>query len=198
MRPMALLHTGGPIALHDMANKYKFEPQRTNHFEILIDGLEGLTLAVNTFSLPNITNDPIEIAHGNSRRKYAGQTAFGGSETLEVTDYIGLDVEGMVNTWRLQVYDPKTDLMGCAVDYKKNAWVTEYAPDGLALRVWNLEGVWPSGVAYGDTLSMDGSEVKKITLTLAYDRGYRSALPLDTNPTKKLIVDVSERIPEST
>ena len=191
---MAILHTGGPIALHDIteAGKYNFEPQRTNHFEVLIDGLDGLTLAVNTFSLPNITNDPIEIAHGNSRRKYAGQAAFGGSETLEVTDYIGLDIEGQVNSWRLQVYDPMTDLMGLAATYKKNAWVTEYAPDGSALRVWALQGVWPSGVAYGDTLSMDGSEVKKITLTLAYDRGYRTPQPINYDAPTIL---ASERVP---
>jgi hypothetical protein len=168
------LHFGGPIVLHDTINKYKFEPQRTNHFEVYIPDLgDNFALAVNTFSLPNITNDPIEIAHGNSRRKYAGQTAFGGAETLEVTDYIGLDVEAIVNNWRLKVYDPQTDMMGLAADYKKNGTVTEYAPDGERLRVWNIHGMWPSGVAFGDTLSMDGSEVKKITLTIAYDRGFR-------------------------
>jgi hypothetical protein len=178
----AVIYQKGPIHLSDVANKYKWEPQRTNHFEVVITGLpKELTLAVNTFSLPNVTNDPIEVPHGNSRIKFAGQTMFGGSDSLEVIDYVGLDTEKIVNDWRLQVYDPQTDQMGVAVDYKKNATITEYAPDHTQLRVWNLEGVWCSGAAFGDSLTMDGSDVKKITMTLAYDRGYRKSSGGATN-----------------
>ena len=171
---MSVIYENGPIHLSDLQNKYKFEPQRTNHFEVTITGLPAeLSLAVNMFSLPNVTNDPIEIPHQNSRIKFAGQTNFGGAESLEVIDYVGLDTEGMMNDWRKEVYDPKTDKMGIASVYKKEATVTEYSPDHEVLRQWKLVGVWCSGVAFGDTLSMDGSEVKKITCTIAYDRGYR-------------------------
>jgi hypothetical protein len=166
----------GPLHLSD-TNAYKWEVQRTNHFEIEFDeNLEGgrdLALAVNMFSLPNIANDPIEVARQNSRIKYAGQAQFTGAESLEVIDYIGADIEAIVNNWRLKVYDPENDRMGLAANYKCNAWVKEYAPDHTQVRVWRLIGVWPSSVAFGDSMSMDGSEVKKITLTLSYDRGYR-------------------------
>jgi len=172
----AVLYPKGPIHLSDLQNKYKWEPQRTNHFEVVISGLPAeLTLAVNTFSLPNVTTDPIEVPHGNSRKKFAGQAAFGGADTLEVIDYVGLDTEAIVNDWKILVFNPETDQMGIANDYKKNATVTEFSPDHTQLRVWYLEGVWPSGVAFGDSLTQDGSDVKKITLSLAYDRGYRKA-----------------------
>lgn len=167
--------------MHDTNDIYKWEPQRTNHFEVTISGVgeelvlgdADFSLAINSFSLPNITNDPIEIAHGNSRRKYAGQTVFGGAETLEVTDYIGKDIEKIVNDWRLKVYNPEDDTMGLAGSYKKDGIITEFAPDGAKRRQWMIKGMWPSGVAFGDTLSMDGSEVKKITMTIAYDRAWR-------------------------
>jgi hypothetical protein len=180
---MTEIKTLGHLHKANQTNKYEWEPQRTNHFEVTINGLlddEGdathkFALAVSTFSLPNITTDPIEIAHGNSRQKYAGQAVFGGAESLEVIDYIYPDMEMIVRNWQVKVYNPQTDMMGLAADYKKDAIVTEYSPDGIKLRQWKLEGVWPSGVAYGDTLTQDGSEVKKVTLTLAYDRGWRVA-----------------------
>lgn len=170
----SVIYPDGPIRLSDVTDKYKWEPQRTNHFEVIINGLpQELTLAVSMFSLPNITNDPIEVAHQNSRHKYAGQANFAGAESLEVIDYIGLDVEDIVDSWRTQVYNAETDKMGLAADYKRDAYVVEYSPDYEKLRTWKIVGAWPSGVAFGDTLSMEGSEVKKVTLTIAYDRAYR-------------------------
>lgn len=163
----------GPIDFIE-TDKFRWEPQRTNHFELVVEGMDAdFPLVVNTFGLPNVTNDPIEVAHGNSRKKFAGQTAFGGADSLEVTDYVGYDTEQQINDWRLQVYDPHTDTIGLAFNYKRAATVTEYSPDRTRLRVWHIEGLWPSGVAYGDSLTNDGSDVKKITLTMAYDRAYR-------------------------
>ena len=173
-----MANLGTKSLMADMSVRYKWEPQRTNHFEVTISKFDAATtevisLAVSTFSLPNITNDPIEVPHGNSRIKFAGQASFGGSESLEVIDYVGVDIEGIILGWKNQVYNPATDTMGLAAEYKRDIFVTEFSPDGKQLSKWQLEGAWPSGVAFGDTLSMDGSEVKKITMTIAYDKGYR-------------------------
>lgn len=165
-----------PTPKHMSNTTMKYEPQRTNHFEVLITNIEGaveLNLAVSEFSLPNITNSPIEIGHGNSKVKFAGQTEFGGSDSLTVIDFLNPDVELIVTKWHKTVYNPDNNTIGWASSYKKEATVTEYAPDGSTPRVWTLEGVWPSGVAYGDGFNYDGSDVKKITITLSYDKGYR-------------------------
>ncbi|WJZ23498.1 tail tube protein [Listeria phage LIS04] len=165
--------------MHLSANK-RYEPQRTNNFQVTIYNLPGgtsaakeLTMAVATFAKPNITNNPIEVAHGNSKVKFAGTTEFAGSETLEVIDYIGADIEKIVNNWHKQVYDPADDSIGFAADYKKKASVVEFAPDGTMERQWDLLGLFPTGVSYGDTLNHEGNEVKRIQITLSYDKARR-------------------------
>lgn len=152
-----------------LSNNKTYEIQRTNHFEVQIAGLpEELTLSVESFAMPNFSNAPIELAHGNTRVKVAGQTTFEDSE-LVVKDAIGADVEKIVNDWHRQVYNPDTDAVGWAADYKKNATVFQYAPDGTYVRSWKLLGIWPNAVAYGD-MAYDGSDKKTITLTLSYDK----------------------------
>lgn len=158
------------------AAPYKWEPQRTNHFEIQFNtGIihHEIALAVASFGLPTIANDPVEVPHVNHRIKFAGQAVFSGAETLEVVDFVGRDVEGMLYDWRLEVYNPWNDVMGLAANYKEEADVLEFAPDGEAIRAWRLEGVWPTTVSFGDSMTYDGSEVKRCNVTMAYDRGYR-------------------------
>jgi hypothetical protein len=159
-------------ANHLSTNK-TYEIQRNNHFEVQIAGLdESLTFVVESFSLPNFSNAPIELAHGNTRVKVAGQTTFEDSE-LVVKDAIGADIEKIVNNWQKQVYDPATDKIGFAADYKKTATVYQFAPDGSSERSWTLSGVWPNAVAYGD-MAYDGSDNKTITMTLSYDKAVRN------------------------
>ena len=149
----------------------KYQPQMTNHFEVQIEGLgEDFTLTVSTCNLPEVSNPAVEIPFGNSKVKVAGQAEYSGGD-IEVTDTIGADTENIINSWRLEVYDPETDKMGWAEDYKREAVVTQYGPDGTSERVWKLEGVWPETVSYG-SLDYSSSDAKKISMTLAYDRAY--------------------------
>jgi len=163
-----------PITLGPMhlSNNRTYEIQRTNHFEVQISGLPiDVTLTVESFPLPNISTPAIELAHGNSKVKVAGQAEFEDGE-LVVKDAIGADIEKIIHNWHKQVYDPTTDRLGWAADYKKNATVYQYGPDGTYIRSWKLIGVWPSAVNYGE-MSYDGSDKKTISITLSYDKAYR-------------------------
>ena len=71
-----------------------------------------------------------------------------------------------------------------AADYKKPAYVTQYAPDGTLLRIWNLEGVWPSAVDYGQ-ISYESPGVKTINITLQYDK---ATISREHYQTEKLTV----------
>lgn len=155
-----------------------YEPQRTNNFQVEIYGLPGagtetVMLALADFSLPNVTNDPIEVQHGNTNVKFAGVARWQGSDTLSVIDWITTDVEKCIVAWRKLVYNPETDAIGWAVNYKKNGLVTEFGPDGTFERSWKYKGLWPSGANYGSTMSHEGNEVKKVELQIAYDKAYR-------------------------
>lgn len=152
-----------------------FELQRTNNFEIQVDladatsRLRSLTLAVVSGFLPNESNDVISLNYGNTTVTVAGKANVNNSGSLVVRDVIMQDTEKVVDDWRKSVYDKETDAIGFAANYKKRAKVTQYAPDGTLLRVWNLEGVWPSAVDYGQ-VSYESPGVKTINITLQYDK----------------------------
>lgn len=149
-----------------------FEVQRTNNFEIQIEGVSNsriLTLSVVSGFLPSESNEVITLGYGNTKITVAGTTNFNNNGTLVVRDLVQEDVEKMIDDWRSQVADKNTDAIGFAFDYKKSAKVTQSAPDGTLLRVWDLEGVWPSAVDYG-SVSYDSAGVKTISITLQYDK----------------------------
>ena len=149
-----------------------FEVQRTNNFEIQIDNVSNqriLTLSVVSGFLPNESNEVISLNYGNTQITVAGAARPNNSGTLVVRDLIQEDVEQMIDQWRSTVYNKDTDAIGFAADYKKSAKVTQSAPDGTLLRVWDLEGVWPSAVDYGQ-ISYDSPGAKTISITLQYDK----------------------------
>ena len=163
-------------AMHLSANS-SYEPQRSNNFQVEFYGLPGqgteqIMLACSDFTLPNITNDPIEIQHGNSSVKFAGRTNFQGVDRLTCIDWITTDIEKIIDQWRALVYNPEDDTIGWASRYKKEGSVTEFGPDGTFERQWKLMGCWPSGVNYGE-LSHEQNDIKKVELTIAYDKALR-------------------------
>lgn len=149
-----------------------FEVQRTNNFEIQIENVSKvrpLILAVVSGFLPNESNEVISLNYGNTQITVAGAARPNNSGSLVVRDLVQEDIEKVIDDWRATVYNKETDAIGFAADYKKPAYVTQYAPDGTLLRVWNLEGVWPSAVDYGQ-ISYDSPGVKTISITLQYDK----------------------------
>ena len=149
-----------------------WEIQRNNNFEISIEGVgeKGrlLTLAVVSGSLPSESNNPITVQYGNTNIKVAGTYDIQAG-TLVVRDIIQKDVERMIDQWRSTVYNKDTDQVGFAANYKKQARITQFAPDGTYERVWKIDGVWPSSVSYGE-VGQENNALKTISITLEYDK----------------------------
>lgn len=152
-----------------------YEIQRVNNFEISVEGIstedkkKTITLAVVSGFLPNESNEIISLNYGNTQVTVAGAARPNNSGTLVVRDFIEKDVEAIVDEWRSKVYNKENDAIGFAREYKKTAKVTQCAPDGTLLRVWDLSGVWPSAVDYG-AVNNDSPGVKTISITLQYDK----------------------------
>ena len=176
-----------PIAFN-LHNSTLYEPQRQNHFELYImlpialtngdpakaDQLaKYITLAVESFSLPQIQVSNQDISYGNTKIHLAGGVTFSGANSLTVIDYIGADIEGIMYSWQNLVYNPETGQMGWAYNYKTTATLVEYAGDGSCIASWILQGVWPGDINYGSTMSKGDASIKKITATIFYDVAYR-------------------------
>ena len=158
-------------AMHMSANR-SFEVQRTNHFEVIFEGFDEdvFPLAVTSASLPNSSNDPIELPYGNSKVKVAGQ-ATTEDVSLTMKDFITADTEKKLLEWRKKVYDPQTQKVGWAEDYKKNGRVYLFGPDGTVIRTWRLLGCWPTSFESSE-FSYDGSDKREITMTISVDNAY--------------------------
>ena len=161
-----------------------FEVQRTNNFEIVLSGLGDLTgniadtrtikLAVDSGFLPSEESASQELNYSNMSIKVAGTTTYsGGSITVKDVISENSDVESIINAWRKTVYDPETDKVGLAFNYKRDARIIQYAPDGTMERTWKLQGVWPRSVNYGSLQYGTGGAIKTIEIGLEYDKAIR-------------------------
>ena len=163
-------------------NTKQFQLQRKNHFEVqfIKNDETGFTIDDNlrfmlvSFPLPKETTESSDISYFNQTIKTAGKTSFD-SATMVLRDAISYDTEQKFLEWRKKVYDPEKGTMGLAAEYKLNAIVYEYTPNGEQYRQWKLIGCWPSSIDWGELTYEDGGE-KQLSVTITYDYGYRSDL----------------------
>lgn len=170
-----------------MVGKDAWEPQRVNNFEVVIEGLDELVyagsdkephklgsvaerimLSVDSFSAPTIEIAQITTQYANNSIKWAGKPEFPNS-TLVINDYIGMRVEQLLAAWFKCAYNFETECVGLARNYKKTAYLIEYAPDGSEARTWRLDGCWLASFQLGDW-NQAGNEQRKLNATLVYDR----------------------------
>lgn len=182
----------GYLGTYHMVGKNEYEPQRTNNYEVYID-LAGsnntplqtswngaaldasasagfLTLSASSFTPPSVNISSLQIRRGNNTTKYAGVPEVSDC-SITLNDYIGIDVEKILMAWQKQTYDIRTQAVGLASKYKKNAWVNQYSPDGKTVRQWVIKGAWLSTLNLGDYSSEDNS-VRRITGTIVCDYAY--------------------------
>lgn len=160
-------------ANHLAAAKGTYEPIRKAHglIEIALDNADDqelIRLALVSFSLPKTSNEVIEMRYLNEKRKVAGSAVFEDIEFV-VRDMMDNDVRGAVRRWREQVYDPITGKVGLARDYKKEARLISFGPDGSNELEWQAIGVFPPGTDWGDH-DFEADEDNKITVTLSVDK----------------------------
>lgn len=165
-----------------MSTATAYEVQRTNNFKFVLNlSTLGITvgngvpddlieLACDTAGLPTISNDPIELDYGNSNVKVAGKATVD-DVSVAVKDFIEPDVEGVLWEWRKKVYNPETGKIGWAKNYKRDAAIVQYGPNGEVKRKWKLEGVWPTSLDLGD-LDYSSGDKKQITMNLSVDNAY--------------------------
>lgn len=182
------------LGAYHMIGDDDYEPQRTNNFELhvylgtnanlkTIDSgakidtslaQDCLTLSVQ--SAGQIATDVgiIEVPYGNTKVKFAGLPNISSTDIV-FSDYLGKATERVIAAWHGKVFNPKTQIIGKASDYKKTAVLIETAPDGSSGRAWQLKGLWPSHVQYG-AYDYSNANVRQITVTFSYD----IAIPLDS------------------
>lgn len=173
-----------------MSYEPKYEVQRTNNFRFVIS-LDELTnnsgvssgdiieLACDSTGLPSISNGPINLDYGNSDVKVAGKAEVE-DVTVAVKDFIEPDVENILWQWRLKVYNPQTGKVGWAKNYKKQARIVMYGPNGEVERGWVCDGVWPTSLELGD-LDYSSGDKRQLSMNLSVDNAYIERTGVNTH-----------------
>lgn len=168
-------------------NPKHYEIQRGNNFVFYVNGLsksfnivnnkyaeenadDVLKLSVNKASIPHFKQNAITVKRGNNTMKFAGAPEFSAGD-IQLNDYIGAGTKDVLLAWQSKSYDVRTEKVGLASDYKRDAYLLEYTPDYQLVRTWKLMGCWISGLSE-DPYSHDSADKHQISATIEYDKAW--------------------------
>ena len=182
---------GDRLGTYYLADNPKYyEPQRSNNFIFYVKFPAGyftglipqnkyaeanaetvLKLSVNDAFVPHFAiSNPVVIKRGNNEMKFAGTPTFSSGQ-IKFDDFIGAGTKDILLAWQRKCYDPETEKVGLASDYKQNAWLIEQTPDYQTVRSWRIAGCWISELNE-DNYSHDSNDKHSITATVQYDKAY--------------------------
>lgn len=164
-----------------------YEIQRSNNFMFYVSGLSNafnivsnkyaqtnaddvIKVSVTRSSVPHFTQSVISVKRGNNTMKFAGTPEFGSGQ-IELNDWIGAGTKEVLYAWQQKAYNVHTEKVGLASDYKKDAYLLEYTPDGQLIRTWKLMGCWISGLSEGE-FNSESNDKHTISATIEYDKAW--------------------------
>ena len=187
-RPSTLHEAGDKLGTYYLTDNPKYyEIQRSNNFVFYVSGLskafnivnnkyaqenadDVIKISVNKATVPHFTQNTIQVKRGNNTMKFAGSPEFG-SGSIDLNDYIGAGTKDVLLAWQNKSYDVRTEKVGLASDYKKDAYLLEYTPDYQLVRTWKLMGCWISGLSESE-YSHDAADKHTISATIEYDKAW--------------------------
>lgn len=168
-------------------NPKYYEIQRSNNFVFYVSGLskslnivqnkyaadnadDVIKLSVSKASIPHFTQSAITVKRGNNTMKFAGAPEFNSGD-ITLNDYVGAGTKDVLMAWQSKSYDVRTEKVGLASDYKRDAYLLEYTPDYQLVRTWKLMGCWISGISE-DPYTHDDANKHQISATIEYDKAW--------------------------
>lgn len=144
----------------------QFEPKRHNRFLIAIEGIDAFL--IKTGARPTATTEDVEISWINATRYLAGKTKW---NTMSVTMHDPIAPSGaqQMTEWLRLVYENVSGRSGYADFYKRNLQLKILDPVGNVVELWDLVGVFPLEINFGELTYEDGSPIE-ISCTLRFDQ----------------------------
>jgi len=129
---------------------------------------EVIRIAVASAPVPHYSINALRQRRGNSVQTFAGTPEFPEGR-LELYDWIGVNTKSILMAWQKKAANLETGKTGILTDYKKNAVLCEYSPDGQIIRAWDIYGCWVSSVEEQPFNHAENQTERRITATLQYD-----------------------------
>lgn len=181
------------IGRHIADHPEVFEPARSNCFELIIDdatdllregvdpatalpsdyinnAMDVIRLSCEDFPIPHYSLGTLEVRRVNSTIKFASTPTWDSGKSFKCTDFVGARTKDVLMALKARAYSINNDVMREAAEYKHTWTVNEYNVDySKLLRSWKLYGAFITKLDEGD-LSHDDNSLRRITVTIEYDR----------------------------
>ena len=161
------------VSAQDLGNllspNYTGDPSAATEADHLTGVQEALKLNVTKAPVPHFEiSQVMEYRRGNDVVNYAGVPNFKDG-SIVVDDVVGLGTKNLLYSWLYLVYNPITRKGGRMKDYKKRCTLLEYTQDYELIRIWTLEGCFPTDIQEGD-FDKENDDRRQLTIPLKYDR----------------------------
>jgi len=164
------------------SRSFKLQPLKRNNWVFQFSAIPGntseqpeaLAFVAKSCNAPEFsTESPIEIKRMNETYKFAGSPTWADIncsfyDFIRNTDGNELSAGDILYNWSCMVYNPLTGQMGYKTQYATSATLAQLDPAGNIVRAWNIFGIWPQNVKYGE-LDYTSNDACEITATFKYD-----------------------------
>lgn len=166
------------------SRSFKLEPLRKNRWVFEFSAIPGntgaqsdaLAFVAHTCNAPTITFADSTASRLNEQFKYAGNPTWN-DITCSFYDFIRnssatdseLSAGDILYNWSCMIYNPLTGQMGYKTQYATSATLAQLDPAGNIVRAWNLFGIFPSSVNFGDGFDYNSGDISEVSATFKYD-----------------------------
>lgn len=165
------------------SRSFKLQPLKKNNWVFQFSAIPGnagqneaLAFVAKSCNAPTITYADTIINRMNERYKFAGNPEW---NTINCTFYDFIrnsDASGsessagdILYNWSCMIYNPLTGQMGYKTQYATSATLAQLDPAGNIIRAWNMFGIYPQSINWGDGLDYSSGEACEISATFNYD-----------------------------
>lgn len=144
----------------------KFEPKRGYRWVLAIEGIDSFL--VTSTKRPDVSMGSQEIKFINSYRMISDGKIKWGSISVDLHDPIAPSGAQQVMEWVRTHYESVSGRAGYADFYKRDLQLKMLDPIGTVVELWDIKGAIITSANFG-SLSYDGSDLMKVSLTLEVD-----------------------------
>lgn len=164
------------------SKSFKLEPMKKNRWIFEFSDIPGsssqaepLAFVAHTCSAPQLQFEAQSVARLNETFNFAGKPQW---QDMSCTFYDSIRNSSVSNemsagdilyNWSCMIYNPLTGQMGYKTQYATSATLAQLDPAGNIIRAWNIFGIFPTSISFGEGLSYDDNGVSEISATFKYD-----------------------------
>lgn len=123
---------------------------------------------IRSAAIPESSTGFVNVPYFGRFIKYAGDRTFG-SWTVTVINDEDFAIRNAMEAWSNAINSHITNFRTSPSEYKAQAQVTQYGKDGLALREYTFEGLFPTTISTIDLAWSSTDQIEEFSVTFEYD-----------------------------